>query len=193
LRNVENQTAFLNLLNKAMNLDKEKSERILEFVHYEYNKKNTDVVRKGSVCENFYFILRGSIRLYYSTENGKIKTRLVLFENEELTALLSFITGKPSMETIEALEDSCFAVISRDNFLKLVKEIPEWSAFYTKLLEKTYVYQNNRLEQLATMSAVKRYQKLLKEYPHYVQRLSSGILASYLDISPETLSRVKSK
>ncbi|TCC97327.1 Crp/Fnr family transcriptional regulator [Pedobacter frigidisoli] len=193
MEEIDEKSAFLNLINKVMNLDEIQKEHLLKFVRYEKVSKNTNILKEGDVCRKFYFNLKGSIRLYFSTKAGKIKTRLVLFEDAPFTALLSFITGDPTAEIIEVLEDSCFAVISREDFYGLVNDLPEWSSFYTMMLEKTYIYQNSRLEQLATLSASERYQKIMKESPHFIQRLSNGVLASYLDVSQETLSRLKSR
>ena len=176
-----------------MQLDDKKIERILKFVRYQQISKNTILVQQGEICKKFYYIISGGIRIYYVTPQGKEKTRLVLFENSPFTAFNSFITARPSVELIEVLEDSHFAVMTRDDFFHMVDEMPEWSTFYRKMLERTFVYQHTRLEQLATLSAGERYKIVLHESPHFVQRLSNRILASYLDITQETLSRLKSK
>jgi CRP/FNR family transcriptional regulator, anaerobic regulatory protein len=83
--------------------------------------------------------------------------------------------------------------ISHSNFYKLVDALPEWKKFYVKLLEFAYLYQNKKIEELVTLSAGERYAILMKEHPGYVQRLSNKVLASYLDVTQETLSRLKSK
>jgi len=83
--------------------------------------------------------------------------------------------------------------ISRSNFYNLLQTCPEWQQFYSKLLEFAYLYQNKKIEELVTLSAGDRYALLLKESPHYLKRLSNKILASYLDITQETLSRLKSR
>ena len=109
------------------------------------------------------------------------------------TALSSFISQQPSFEFVDALEKSELLYISHSNFYGLVNEMPEWEKFYLKLLEFAYLYQNKKIEELVTLSAIKRYAILMKEHPIYIQRLSNKILASYLDITQETLSRLKSK
>lgn len=193
LDKIDTTDQFYKFINSVMQLDDAKSKRILEFVHYEHLPKNTVLVHQGEICRKFYYIVSGGIRIYFCTPKGQEKTRLVLFENSPFTALFSFITSHPSVESIEVLEDSLFAVIKRNDFFSLIDEMPEWATFYRKVLEKAYVYQNTRLEQLTTLSAKERYQIVLNEYPHFIQRLSNRILASYLDITQETLSRLKSR
>jgi CRP-like cAMP-binding protein len=75
----------------------------------------------------------------------------------------------------------------------LVSAIPQWEKFYRTLLEMAYLFQNKKIENLVTLSAKQRYGNLMTETPIYIQRLSNKILASYLNITQETLSRLKSK
>lgn len=109
------------------------------------------------------------------------------------TALTSFIAQKPSFEFIEVLDDSELLAISHHDFYLLLNEINHWKTFYQKILEMAYSFQNRKIEDLVTLTATQRYQKILKETPILIQRLSNRVLASYLDIKPETLSRLKSR
>ncbi|HSH64493.1 MAG TPA: Crp/Fnr family transcriptional regulator, partial [Bacteroidia bacterium] len=97
-----------------------------------------------------------------------------------------------SFEFIDALEDSQLLAISRDDFFKLNDELNEWKLFYQRILEMAYSFQNRKIESLVTTSARQRYENLMKDNPVLVQRLSNKVLASYLDIREETLSRLKS-
>ncbi|MFQ6600283.1 Crp/Fnr family transcriptional regulator [Flavobacterium sp. C3NV] len=156
-------------------------------------KRNTIILSQGQVCNNLYFLEKGCMRTYYITKEGQEKTRLISFDNTPVTALTSFINQKPSVEYIDALEDSELLSISHDDFFMLLNEIPSWALFYRRMLELAFNFQNNRIEDLVTLSAKERYEKLVQDRPHYIQRLSNRIVASYLGISQETLSRLKSK
>lgn len=109
------------------------------------------------------------------------------------TALTSFIAQKPSVEFIEAMEDSELLVISHSDFYRLNSEMGNWRNFYQRILEMAYTFQNKRIEQLVTLTAKQRYNLVLKETPSLIQSVSNKVLASYLDIREETLSRLKSK
>jgi CRP-like cAMP-binding protein len=156
-------------------------------------KKSTILLSQGETCNKLYFVNTGCIRTYYITGQGNEKTRFIALEGMVATALSSFISQQPSFEFVDVLENSSLLYISHANFYKLVREVPEWEQFYLKLLEHAYLYQNKKIEKLVTLSAGDRYNILMKERPIYVQRLSNKILASYLDITQETLSRLKSK
>ena len=156
-------------------------------------KKNTILLSAGEICNEFYFVHTGCIRTYYITEQGHEKTRYVAFDGSVATALFSFISQKSSFEFVDALENSELYTINHTDFYQLMKDIPQWEKFYRTLLEMAYLYQNKKIENRVTLSAKQRYDKLLAEFPMHVQRLSNRILASYLDITQETLSRLKSK
>lgn len=155
-------------------------------------KKTTILLSQGETCNKLYFVNQGCIRTYYLTKQGHEKSRFIGLEGMVATSLSSFVSGQPSFEFVDALENSELLYISRDSFYKLVDEIPGWEKFYLKLLEFAYIYQNKKIEQLVTLSAKERFDVVMQEQPAYIQRLSNKILASYLDITQETLSRLKS-
>lgn len=167
--------------------------RILDCFTYLKAERNTILLSQGEVCSKFYLLLSGCSRTYYITKEGQEKTRLISFDTTPITSLTSFVTQKPSVEFIDVLEDSELLFISQSEFFRFVNEIPNFALFYQKILELAFAFQNNRIEDLVTLSAKDRYEKLLKEHPNYIQRLSNRIVATYLGISQETLSRLKSK
>ena len=156
-------------------------------------KKNTVLLSHGEICKELYFVNKGCIRTYYITKQGNEKTRYIAFENSFVTSISSFISQQKSFEFVNTLENSELLVISNKDFYQLVADIPQWDRFYRRILEMAYIYQNKKIEDLVTLSAKQRYDKLMIETPQSVQRLSNKILATYLDITQETLSRVKSK
>jgi len=156
-------------------------------------KKNTILLAKDEIANKIYFVNEGCLRTYYLTEQGHEKTRFIAIEGQVAGSLNSFITGRPSSEFVATLEDAQLFYITRTRFYQLVKEFSEWERFYLKLLESAYSYQNKRIAEMVTLDAGSRYTLLIKENPEYIKRLSNKILASYLDITQETLSRLKSK
>lgn len=184
---------FKDFIFELAEVNKQDMNRIISCITTHKIKRNTIILYQGEVCNHFYFLEKGCMRTYYITQDGQEKTRLISFDNTPVTALTSFINQKPSVEYIDALEDSELLSISHDDFFTLVNEIPSWGLFYRRMLELAFTFQNNRIEDLVTLSAKDRYEKLLKDRPHYIQRLSNRIVASYLGISQETLSRLKSK
>jgi len=175
------------------NIDDKQIDRIISCFKLRTVKKNTILLSEGEICKEFYFVHSGCIRTYYITKQGHEKTRYVAFENSIATSISSFISQQRSFEFVDTLENSELYSISHKDFYQLISDIPQWEKFYITLLEMAYLFQNKKIEDLVTLSAKQRYDKLMAETPIYVQRLSNKILASYLDITQETLSRLKSK
>ena len=175
------------------NFDEQELDKILACFKPKGVKKNEILLHEGSVCKEFYFVHSGCIRTFFIDRNGHEKTRYVMLENHIGTALTSFISQKPSFEFLEALEITELLAISYADFFRLNKEMDSWKRFYQRILEMAYSFQNRKIEQLVTLTAKQRYGLVLIENPVLIQRLSNRVLASYLDIREETLSRLKSK
>lgn len=174
-------------------VDDNSLDKIIDCFTLKTVKRNTILLSRGEVCKEFYFVQSGSIRTYYLTKQGHEKTRYIALDGSIATSITSFISQQPSFEYVETIEHSELYAISHKDFYQLMTEIPPWEKFYRTLLEMAYLYQNKKIEHLVTLSAGQRYDKLLAENPQYIQRISNKILASYLDITQETLSRLKSK
>lgn len=168
-------------------------EQVLTCFKKKIVKKNEILVAAGDVAKEFYFINSGCIRTYFITKQGHEKTRYLMIEPSIGTALTSFISQKPSFEFVDALEETELLAISHHDFYRLAADIPQWKNFYLKIMEMAYSFQNRKIESLVTLSAKERYTQLLNENPKAVQRVSNKIIASYLGIKQETLSRLKSK
>jgi CRP-like cAMP-binding protein len=181
------------LLQGFANFDEQELEQILSFFKPKSVKKNSILLHEGSVSKEFYYICSGGIRTFFIDKNGHEKTRYVMLDNHIGTTLASFISQKPSIEFIEAVDDTELLAIHHHDFYKLNHEMDNWRVFYQKILERAYSFQNRKIETLVTLTAKQRYELLLKENPELIQRLSNKVLASYLDIREETLSRLKSQ
>jgi CRP-like cAMP-binding protein len=184
---------FKHYLRANANLNEEQLNQITGCFKAKAVKRGAILLAAGQICNEFYFVDMGCLRTYYLTKQGHEKTRYIAFDNAIITSISSFISQQPSFEYVDAIEDSELYSVSRKDFYQLVNDIPEWGKFYLTLLETAYLYQNKRIESLVTLSAKQRYEQVLKDTPVYIKRLSNKILASYLDITQETLSRLKSK
>lgn len=156
-------------------------------------KRHEIILHAGNVCNEFYFIVQGGIRIFFLTQKGQEKTNHIALENTIISAMSSFISQEPSFEIIEALEDSDVLFISHHDFYSLVNSTREWELFYRTILERAYITKIKRVEARVTLSAKQRFELVMKENPNFIQRLPNRILASYIDITQETLSRLKSK
>lgn len=181
------------LLLHLVNFSDDELEAICKCFKPKSAKKNSILLHQGDICKEFYYIDKGCIRTYFIDKDGEEKTRYVMTDFTIGTALTSFATQEISSEFIDAQEDTQLLAISHADFFKLNQEFDRWKLFYQKILEMAYAFQNRRIESLVTLTAKQRYDELLANNPLLSQKLSNKVLASFLDIKPETLSRLKSK
>lgn len=171
----------------------EELEKIISYFNPLEVEKNELLVVPGQTTQQMYFICNGCLRIFFITEEGQEATRYLGFESNFVTALSSFVLNEPSLEFVQALEPTELLYISRKDFYHLLESIPNWGSFYRHYMEMAYVTNTKRLMSFLTQNATERYKHLLDTNPKIAQRLSNKIVSSYLNVSQETLSRVKSK
>ncbi|MES2279003.1 MAG: Crp/Fnr family transcriptional regulator [Bacteroidota bacterium] len=185
--------ALSNYIRDIVFLTDEQMDLALSYFKPSYHKKFELLVSEGNVAMYMNFVTRGCLRIYFIREDGQEATRHFAFENQFATGLASFITETPSLEYIQVMEDSELLRITKKDFYYLLNVIPSWEKFYRFYLENAYINNLQIFHREITKDAELRYKELLDRNPEIVQRLSNKVVASYLNMSPETLSRMKSR
>ena len=180
------------LIIDKITVTEEELNRIRSFFKPIKVQKNEKLLENDQVADRLFFISKGCLRLYYNNDDYPGSTRFMAFENTFLTSIVSFISREPAPENIQAVENSELLFITHNDFFYLKEMIPAWEKFYIYILEYGLTVITSRLNSLLTQNASERYKTLLKNNPELIQRLSNSNLAAYLNISPETLSRLKS-
>ncbi len=181
---------ILNILSPFATLGDDAKADLFNVVSHKKIPKNYRLLDEGGVCRYIYFLHNGIVR-GFKNRDGKEITTWFACENDLFTAMYSFITQKPSVESIEALEDSYVYFISHKDLQTLFKTHPEFNLIGRILTERYYVQLEERAISLQTQSATERYQNFIVEHPQILQRTSLGVISSYLGISQETLSRIR--
>ena len=156
-------------------------------------KSNQYLLREGEICQHNYFVTKGSFRMYHVNAEGMELTRYFAFENKFGTNLTSLIEGLPSIENLQAIEPLEVLRISKTDFFNLVESNPAINKIYRNILENAYITSQKRIYDLQGMTALDRLRWLLEQYPMILTRIPSRMIASYLGITPYTLSRLKSQ
>lgn len=161
------------------------------FQHLEY-PKNYFLLKQGRPCKYIWFLVRGAVRYLYADVEGKESNVWFSFDNDVVTDAPSFVSQIPSNESIQLLEDSELYSIEYNQIQNLLQKHHSFALWYIKLVEKHYVSQiEDRIADLQFLSAKQRYEKLLTQFPNISNRISLGHIASYLNITQETLSRIR--
>lgn len=148
------------------------------------------LVRPGSVCRHIYFVSRGLTRTFY-VEDGRDITDWFSPEGTFACSILSFLSGEPDRRGIEALEDSLLFSLYREDLEALYAHYWEVERLGRLLVSDGLIMLQRRFDELHFTPALQRYRKMLDRAPTLVQRVPLGMLASYLGITPETLSRIR--
>jgi CRP-like cAMP-binding protein len=191
--NVTDKDQLKAYIQNVIHLTPEQLEFALGHFKPSQHVKNEVLVEIGQVNQFMNFIVKGCVRFFFVRDDGQDMTRHIAFENQFATGLASFISQQPSMEALQVMEDTSLLRISRKDFYYLLNIIPAWEKFFRNYLE--YAYMNNLYiyQREIMKDAAERYKELLSVNPKIVQRLPNRVVASYLNMSPETLSRLKSK
>lgn len=151
--------------------------------------KNDYLLNEGSICRHLYFVQQGALRGYYNLD-GKEVTHWFGFEKDFVTSFHSFITLEPAVENIQLLEGSVLWSISKETLSNLYNEYHEIDRLVRIATEKYYIRLEERFVNSHFKTATERYEHLLEQQPHLLERVPLGHIASYLGISQETLSRI---
>jgi CRP-like cAMP-binding protein len=154
--------------------------------------KNEYLLTEGKVCRHLYFLEKGALRGYYNLD-GKEITHWFGFENDFVTSFHSFITHEPAIENIQLLEGSIVWAISKGQLTELFNRYHEIERLVRIVYEKYYIRLEERFVNAQFKTAKELYENLLQQTPHILERVPLGCIASYLGISQETLSRIRSQ
>lgn len=152
--------------------------------------KGDIVVRVGDIQKEIYFVTSGLLRSYYIDINGNDVTRFFTKEGS-LFCLEILFDNKPSKRCIEALEDCTVVAIQCKDLKKLIEDNIYCMKAYTKILERSLEYKIERESSFLLKSATERYLNFKRMYPELEKRINQAYIASYIGITPVSLSRIR--
>lgn len=182
-----------NFIKSKTNIDDKTLVKICSFFKLIKTNRNEILLNFDQVSKHYYFINKGCIRLFTTSKHGGESTRFFAFEGSFATALPSFIDQLPAEEYLQTIEKSELLCISRADFYHLVNEVPEFTKIYTEILELGFIMAQKRIYGFQGFDALEKVKWVIKYQPKLLLSVSNKMMASYLGISPSTLSRIKSK
>lgn len=150
-------------------------------------------IRKGDVPKKLAFVISGLFRYYYLSDQGNEYTKGLILENNFISSYTAMISGAPSHFYIQALEPSRILHFPYSKLTDMLAGDPYWVQFVLRFIEKGFMAKERRERELLLLSAEQRYLNFLDEYPGLDKRVKQIIIASYLGIKPESLSRIRKK
>lgn len=150
------------------------------------------MLAEGEVSNAFFFCTKGFVRLYYNLAAGE-KTTYFYGEGDFISAYESYVKGTPARFFLQATEPSQVVVISQAAAGQLLQRLPRLEAVARMAMEAELIANQRVIAQLLTLTPAQRYEELLAERPDIFQRVPQRMIASYIGIAPESLSRLKKR
>jgi CRP-like cAMP-binding protein len=182
---------FDNIERRNVRLSKGETEMVkMHFTHRRF-RKHQYILQEGQVSAYDNFVVRGLARTYRVDEKGH--EHILRFTPEEWWAgdLASFLSGTPSIFNVDCLEDTELLSITYSDLEMLFEKVPQMNAYFRMLYQRSIISYNIRLTSSLTKSASERYREFIQRYPQIDQRVPNHQIASYLGITPQSLSRIR--
>jgi len=156
-------------------------------------RKKQYLLQEGDVCRYTAFVEKGMLRTFTVDEKGNEPILQFSMEEWWIADLYSFLTEEPSIYNIEALEECELLLITKENWEVLLAKVPAFERYFRLLIQNNLIATQRRLMSSLSESAEEKYTKLINNFPGCIQRVPQHMIASYLGITPETLSRIRSQ
>ena len=183
---------LFNMLNTIAPLPKELEEALSKSFDLQHIPKGKLLLYEGDICRHLWFLAEGLLRSFHNIGDKEISSR-IMFTGHIVISAGSFFTQTPATESIEALTDCTVARLSFDDLQQIYKNFPSFN-YHTRIVTEQYFYrQEQRLYMLRKENALSRYKYFLENYSLYLKEIPQKYIASFLGMTPETLSRTRNK
>lgn len=176
-----------------IDLSEQEKALIIKSFEERHIKRKERLLNEGSPCHQLFFIASGLLRAYCINEEGKELTVMFAMKNWWITDMQNFVSQQTSTMTIEALTDSSVLIISKTALDNLFETVSGFNEFWRILMQNAYCREQTRVVQNLTLQADDRYRLFMDKYPELVEVLTQRQIASYLGVTPEFLSVIRSR
>ena len=183
---------YLNILSEVSFLSDNSKEELLHHIKVKFVAKGDCLLNYGEKCKDIYYVNDGLVRIFYY-KNGKNITEWFAGKGRFCFSIASFFEGTPSKLVIEAIDDSEIILLSKLGLENLKKTNIEIANLLIEFFSRSLIVSQKRMESIQFETAKQRYSNLLREQPYILNKVPLQYVATYLGITQETLSRIRSK
>ena len=184
---------ILKNISRFIQLDPEESEYFISILKLKRLRKKQFLLQEGEICRYEYFVNKGCLRTYNIDEKGIEHNVQFAIEDWWIGDMYSFLTQTPARYNIDALENCELLYLGKDELEQLYIKVPKFERYFRHLLQNALVAGQQRITESMSMTADERYCNFIERYPLMEKRIPLKHIASYLGITPESLSRVRSQ
>lgn len=178
---------------KHVSLSTEEEVLFLSKTEIHHYKSKTILLNSDSICKHSYFVNSGILRSFNINDNIVEHVLSFACQGWWISDMYSLLSQKPGNLFIEVLEDAEVVLLSKENQEILYKEIPKLERFFRILTENSLVAHQERLMDNLSLTAEERFEKFCKKYPTLIQKIAQKQIASYIGVTPEFYSKMKSR
>lgn len=183
--------ALYQLITNYIDITDSELEYCLSMLSSKVYKKKEMLLKEGEICSKIYFVGKGLLRIFFMDEKGEEKTFHFCLENTFGTDYESFLKGIPSSFSIQAMEDTEVLVISFEMLQNIYRVLKQGEKLGRLITEEYFFMVNDKIKVMYVNSPLVRYNDMNKKFPKILQRVPQHCIASYLNITPVHLSRLK--
>lgn len=178
--------------NKVSLTEEEKTE-LQSFFSVKKLKKKQYLLQEGNVCKCLSFVNKGLLKSYFIDEKGGENINMFAFEGWWISDFKSFINQEKAVLNIDAVEETELLMITLEDYDKLMLKIPVMDRYFRILYQNSLVTKDYRLIASNSYTAEEKYLQLVQKNPEMIKRVPHNLIASYLGLAPETISRIRKK
>jgi CRP-like cAMP-binding protein len=182
---------FFQNFNSKVTLTQEEETLIKTYLTPKKLRKKQYLLQEGDVCKTIAFIEKGALKAYSVDDTGNEHIIQFGIEGWIISDLYSFLTGEPATYNIDAIEDAELVLISKSAHEELLQKLPKYETFTRLNITGAYLAMQKRLTSIISSSLEERYETFTALYPDIVQRVPQHMIAAYMGLTPETLSRIR--
>lgn len=184
---------LLDYINRIVDLTEEEERLLTSFISTRKLLKGQYFLQQGDVCKFSGFVISGCTKTFYVDDEGQEHVVMFSIEDWWTSDMGSYITQKPADFNVQCLENTELIQFSYENQQQMMQEIPKLERFFRIIVQRALVASQKRIVRNLSMSAKDRFLFFRKEYPKIEQRIPQYLIASYLGITKEFLSKIKSQ
>jgi len=182
---------FFSHILKKVSLTENDKENIKTYFIAKKLRKKSFLLEEGEVCKYLSFVEKGLLKSYNIDQKGVEHINMFATEGWWIADICSFFSAEKAVLNIDALEDAELLMISLQDFEKMTLEVPIMDRYFRILFQNSLFTKEKRLMSAITHTAEEKYILITQNNPELIQRVPQHLIASYLGITPETLSRIK--
>jgi CRP-like cAMP-binding protein len=184
---------LIDYINRIVSLTEEEEKILISLIAYRKLRKGQYFLQQGDVCRFSGFVVSGCTKTFYVDDEGQEHVIMFSIEDWWTSDMGSYISQKPADYSVQCLENTELIQFSYENQELMMKQVPKLERVFRIIVEKAFVASQKRIVRNFSMNAKERYLYFSKQYPLIEQRIPQYLIASYLGITKEFLSKIKNE